>query len=629
MGKPSEGPVGESQAFPGAARLPRNLSTRTSVLLAFVVTMLACMLSGALKNMAGEIAAIWLANAVLLGQMMVAAPRQRYWVLAGGIAGNVVANLFGETLAVSLSYSLADTLEVLVAFSFAPRVSTVSELLRPKALVRFLSGSVAVAPVLSGLVATALLRGQLIGHLLPDLANWIVSDALSLVIFTPAAIVIWNGEAADLLRADRRLKNVGLLLLVCAVSTGVFAQSQFPLLYWALLPIVLLAFQADLAGVMMGLLLCLAIAVVCTMRGVGPLWMFPYPNMEARIFSLQLFLLAALSIALPISATQVSRGLLVGLLREGERRYRILAENATDIVMSMTLEGTLTYVSPRAQTVMRRNPDDVIGAYLPDLVIADDRDALAAAIENVAIGASEVSQVNRYRRPDGQILWLETYLRPVIDPFSGQPEALTATTRDITARKTAEQRLADERLELQGLAFRDGLTGLYNRRYFDLELENQWTQLAQSGGSAVTAVVMIDIDAYKSYNDHYGHQRGDDCLRTIAQTIALSARRPTDIVARYGGEEFALILRETDSAGALVVAERIRQAVEGLQVPHHASDMGVVTVSLGVAARQPRPDFDAASLVAAADRALYEAKRRGRNQTFVAEDAAADPDSHT
>jgi diguanylate cyclase (GGDEF)-like protein/PAS domain S-box-containing protein len=627
MGKPSEKPTEEPQAFPETVHPQRVTSTEWSVMLAFAVTMLTCMLSGTLKSMADEVTAIWLANAVLLGQMMVAAPRQRYWVLAGGIAGNMLANLFGESLMVALSYTLADTLEVLIAFSFAPRIGSVAELLRPKALLKFMAGGVVLAPLLSGLLATTLLRSQLSGHLLPSLANWFVAHALSLVLFTPAAVVFWNGEAADLLRADRRLKTVGLLLLVCAVTTGVFVQNRFPLLYWALLPIVLLAFHADAAGVMVGLLLCLAITVSFTMRGIGPLWIFPYPNMEARIFSLQLFLLAALGIALPISATQVSRGRLVGLLREGERRYRILAENATDIVMSVTLEGRLTYVSPRAQTVMRRNPDELIGAYFPDLVIADDRDALATAIENLAIGASEISQVSRFRRPDGQILWLETYLRPVIDPFSGQPEALTATTRDITARKTAEQRLADERLELQGLAYRDGLTSLFNRRHFDLELENQWQHLAEDEGSGFTAVVMIDIDAYKSYNDQYGHQRGDDCLRTIAQTIALSAKRPTDIVARYGGEEFALILKDTDLQGARVVAERIRRAVEELQVPHLASHIGIVTVSLGVAAQQPRQGGDPAGLVAAADRALYEAKRRGRNQTFVAEEGDAGPGS--
>jgi integral membrane sensor domain MASE1 len=301
------------------------------LVLALAVTTVTCLASGTLKTMAGEIAPIWLTNAVLLAQMMVAGPRQRYWVLAGGVLGNLAANLFvGESLGVSVSYSSADILEVLVAFLFAPRISTVAELIRPKPLRRFLAGGVLLAPIASGLLATSLLRGQLSGYLLPNLCNWFVSDALSLAIFTPAAIVFWTGEVTQLLCADRRRKTGFLLLLVCVVTTGVFGQSRFPLLYWALPPIVLLAFLADFAGVLVGLLLCLAIAVSFTMRGSGPLWMFPYQSMQGRIFALQLFLVAALGIALPISATQAQRNRLFAMLREGERRYRILAENATD-----------------------------------------------------------------------------------------------------------------------------------------------------------------------------------------------------------------------------------------------------------------------------------------------------------
>lgn len=620
MGKSSEGPTPELRAFIDSSHLPRWASNIWSLLLAFAVTMLTCMASGALKTMAGEIAPIWLTNAVLLAQLMVAPSRQRYWVLAGGVLGNIAANLLGESLAVSLSYTAADILEVVIAFRFAPHISRVAELVRPKPLIRFLVGGVLLAPVASGLVATTLLRGQLTGYMLPNLCNWFVSDALSLAIFTPAAVVFWTGEVGHLLRADRRRKTAFLLLLVCVVTTGVFGQSQFPLRYWALPPIVLLAFQADLAGVLVGLLLCLAIAVSFTMRGSGPLWIFHYHSMEGRIFSLQLFLLAALGIALPISATQTQRNRLTALLREGERRYRILAENATDIVMSMSLDGRLTYVSPRARIVMNCAPDHLVGMYYPDLVLPDDRDALAATIANLAADVAEASEVSRFQRPDGQILWMETHFRPVIDPFSGKPEAFTATARDITARKVAEQRLADERKELHGLAFQDGLTGLFNRRHFDRELEFQWRQEVRADSGSFLAVVMVDVDAYKRYNDHYGHQAGDDCLRTIAQAIASSSRRPTDVISRYGGEEFALILKETDQQGALVVAERIRRAVENLRIPHPASSTGVVTVSLGVAAQRPSGGDDGRSLVAAADRALYAAKRRGRNRACVVDE---------
>ena len=619
MERSSEEPTPGIRAWVESLRSLRWTGAICSVALAFAVTMLTCMASGALKTMAGEIAPIWLTNAVLLAQMMVARRGRARWVFAGGLAGNLAANLLGETLAVSASYTTADMLEVLIAFSFAPRINKVVDLIRPKPLIRLVAGGVVLAPLLSGLVATTLLRGQLNGHMLPNIANWFVSDALSLALFTPAAVVFWTGEVMDLLRPGRRWKTVLLLLLVCVVTTVVFGQSVYPLLYWALLPIALLAFQADLAGVLLGLLLCLAIALVFTMRGTGPLWMFHYQNMEGRIFALQLFLLATLGIALPISVTQSLRDRLFGLLLEGERRYRILAENATDIVMSMSLDGHLTYISPRAQAVMKWVPDKLVGVYYPDLAVTDDRAALADTIGRLGLDASEASHMSRFVRPDGQVLWLETRFRPVIDPFSGKPEALTVTAHDITERKVAEERLAQECNELQGLAFRDGLTGLYNRRHFDRELEFQWQQQMRAGNGRSLAVIMVDVDAYKSYNDHFGHLAGDACLRTIAQAISHLARSPTDVMARYGGEEFSLILKETNQHDASLVAERIRLGIENLRLPHPASTAGIVTISAGVAARRPSGNTSADELVAAADRALYAAKKRGRNCTCVAE----------
>jgi diguanylate cyclase (GGDEF)-like protein/PAS domain S-box-containing protein len=432
--------------------------------------------------------------------------------------------------------------------------------------------------------------------------------------------VFWTGEVAHLLRTDQLRKTAFLLLLVCVVTTGVFGQSRFPLLYWALPPIVLLAFQADLAGVMVGLLLCLAIAVSFTMRGSGPLWVFPYETMQGRIFGLQLFLVAALGIALPITATQAQRNRLFSMLRDGERRYRVLAENATDIVMSLGLDGRLTYVSPRITALLGHSPEQLVGTCLPDLTLPGDRNALSAVIEKVAAGESEASQSCRFLHMNGGALWMETQLRCVIDPFAGKPDSLTATVRDISERKLMDQRAADERAELQGLAFRDGLTGLFNRRHFDRELEHHWQQESRPDKRGYLAVIMMDVDAYKSYNDFYGHQRGDDCLRTLAEAIASSATRSTDIVARYGGEEFSLILRDTNQEGALVVAERIRQRIERLRIPHEASSSGIVTISLGVAAMRARDDGAPTLLVGAADRALYAAKRQGRNCTCAAND---------
>jgi diguanylate cyclase (GGDEF)-like protein/PAS domain S-box-containing protein len=593
---------------------------------ALVVTTLAYVASYELRTIDGEISPIWLANAALLAPLIVAKRRQRCVVLTGGALGNLVARLsVGHGLGVSLADSFANLLEVVIALEFAPRISTVAELIRLKPLTKFLLGGALFAPMASGLLMMLLQASEPGGSQLLTLVNWFVSHALGLAIFTPAAVAFWTGEVFHLLRAGRRTRNGFLLLLVCVVTIGVFGQSRFHLLYWALPPIALLAFQADVSAVLVGPLMCLAIAVWFTMHGSGPFWIESYGSMQARIFALQLYLVAALAIALPISVAQSQRNRLIARLIDGERRYQVLAENATDIVMSMGLDGRIIYVSPRVIPVLGYAPQDLIGVYYPELVLPDDREAMVNAIKRLTVAETEVSRDSALRRPDGEGRWIKTYLRLVVDPFSGRPEMLTATVRDITERKTAEQRLADERAELQGLAFRDGLTGLFNRRHFDRELERVWRQHAQADKPSFVAAIMIDIDAYKNYNDHFGHQSGDECLRRVAQTIASAARRPTDVVARYGGEEFALVLADTDQHGALIVAERVRTSIERLRIAHPTGPSGVVTISAGVAAQRPGDDADGSALVAAADRALYGAKQRGRNRTCVVDADVVSP----
>jgi diguanylate cyclase (GGDEF)-like protein/PAS domain S-box-containing protein len=626
MAQPAKVPPSRIPAFIDAPSSSCRAGDLRSFVLALAATSLAFLVSRGLRSMAGNIAPIWLSDAVLLAQLMVARPRQRYWVLAGGLLGELVANvLVGRSPWAVWVFSSADILEVLIASAFCPSISTVAELIRPNPLVRFLIGGVLLAPILSGLFATALLTGQPRNFLLPTLAPWFISDGLSLAIITPVAVAFWSGEITHLLRADRRMKTAGLLLLVGVVTLAVVGtRHRFPLLYWVFPPLVLLAFQADLAAVLIGLLLCMSIALWFTLNGQGPFWAYPFASMQSRIFALQLFWVAASGITLPISATQAQRNRLMARLSDGERRYRLLAENATDIVMSMGLDGRLIYVSPRANAVLGYHTDLLVGTGYQDLVEPEDRAALAKTIERLGTGTTEACQVSRIRRSDGQMLWMETYLRAVIDPFSGKPEALTATVRDITDRKAAEQRLAAERNELRGLAFRDGLTGLFNRRHFDRELELRWGHERLAHSRSFLAIIMIDIDFYKSYNDHYGHRSGDDCLCTIARTIVSSARRPADIVARYGGEEFALILSDTDQQSALAVAERIRQGIENLAIPNPACGFGIVTISLGVATQRPDEGSDACGLVVSADRALYAAKRHGRNRTWVAELGADD-----
>jgi diguanylate cyclase (GGDEF)-like protein len=181
----------------------------------------------------------------------------------------------------------------------------------------------------------------------------------------------------------------------------------------------------------------------------------------------------------------------------------------------------------------------------------------------------------------------------------------------------ANDRLRDANHRLQRLSQLDGLTGIANRRAFDDALGNEWRRCCRA--RCPLAVVMIDIDSFKDYNDCYGHQKGDRCLRVIARALRDGLHRPGDFVARYGGEEFALLLPGLDAEHAAAFAEILRAGIESLGILHPASPIAtVVTISVGLAARIPRRNAAPRALVEAADRALYAAKRGGGNRVDAA-----------
>ncbi len=187
---------------------------------------------------------------------------------------------------------------------------------------------------------------------------------------------------------------------------------------------------------------------------------------------------------------------------------------------------------------------------------------------------------------------------------------------EIEMRKKAEDDLKIVNKELEQLSISDGLTGIANRRRFDEILQKEWLRHARENEEL--SLILCDIDYFKKYNDCYGHQRGDECLKAVAEAMNLFCKRPTDLVARYGGEEFVILLPNTSVNGASSIAEKIRAAVENLNIDHSKSDVSqYVTLSLGVSSMIPpqkvSPDF----IVKKADKALYKAKEIGRNRVCL------------
>lgn len=185
----------------------------------------------------------------------------------------------------------------------------------------------------------------------------------------------------------------------------------------------------------------------------------------------------------------------------------------------------------------------------------------------------------------------------------------------IRVRNQVELRSARDKLVR--LAITDGLTGIANRRQFDEQLAHEWHRASRMNQSL--AIAMVDVDWFKNYNDYYGHQAGDECLRQVAQVLVSSAKRVSDFVARYGGEEFALILPTTHGQAALTVANNACIGLSQLALPHALSEFGCVTLSAGVAVGVPTVHETAERLVEHADKALYMAKHQGRNQAILYE----------
>ena len=217
--------------------------------------------------------------------------------------------------------------------------------------------------------------------------------------------------------------------------------------------------------------------------------------------------------------------------------------------------------------------------------------------------------------------------RPVLQRLTGDrwihtyevrtPQGYTVTARvDVTEQIRKERLLAEANEQLARQSATDGLTGVANRRKFDESLRSEWHRAARAGTSL--SLLLVDIDHFKRYNDHYGHVAGDACLRQVAQLLSEGVRRAGELLARYGGEEFVLLLPGSDLARARQMAQRCLDRLALVALPHMAAPEGQVTFSIGVAQVFPQPEDEPESLVNAADAAMYRAKMAGRNGYEVA-----------
>ncbi|MBT5470225.1 MAG: diguanylate cyclase [Nitrospina sp.] len=330
-------------------------------------------------------------------------------------------------------------------------------------------------------------------------------------------------------------------------------------------------------------------------------------------------------------------------LLEREKQYRTIIETVSDIIFRLDVDGNIEFVNP-AIRFLGYEPSEIVGQPIDKFVEkvegVDYEEDLISKIKTQGVGplATNNLEVNLLVEKDST-LWEQNRAIPVLlDAFGlwDVPDEVVfkrdskknflgtlCIARNITEVKAMEEELLSTQArligaveELKELATRDALTGIANRRFFDEYLEKEWKRAQRD--KYPFSLVMIDLDFFKVYNDTYGHQKGDVCLKEVATAIDETMKRPADMAARYGGEEFALILPETSPEGAMGLAEKLRKSIFDLNLEHKNSSVdNRVTVSMGVATLKVDKESNYSDLITKADKALYAAKNDGRNRVTL------------
>lgn len=310
--------------------------------------------------------------------------------------------------------------------------------------------------------------------------------------------------------------------------------------------------------------------------------------------------------------------------QESQRLIQGIIDASTNILyVDSFADGSNIYISRWLENVLGYEPEDVqkLGAqYLQQLVHAEEKDRMISERHKLAtMSDGEVAENEyRFRHLQGNWHWLLCRETVFNRDSQGQPTQIFGTATDITRLKHAEADLQAFNQELDRLARMDGLTQVANRRSFDEYLAQVWQNVGL--GHSSLALILCDIDYFKGFNDTYGHQWGDECLRKVAKSIEQSVKRSTDLVARYGGEEFAIILPNTSWAGAENVALEIQRQVRQLAILHSQSQVSsYVTLSLGISTIGSTENLHPEMLIAAADKGLYQAKYEGRDRFCFSE----------
>ena len=560
-------------------------------------------------NKAGNL--IWVANGMLLAYLLLA-PRWRWPAyLCAGFAGMTLGSwLIHETWQINVFYNVLDMTEVLFAALLLRSKSTqLPRFTEGPYLARFLLYAVVGGPVVAATLNAAAQAIYWHQAPLPFLLGWIRADGLGITVACPIFVAILPAGR----EASKRWRRDWIYLVLLAVLTvSVFAWSKWPTLFLIYPALILVLLRLGLGWAATSSLFVAFVGGWFTLQGRGPLAQSVALSAHDRGLLLQVFVAAGVFMLYSVSVVLESRRSMERRLEKIVALHTLVTENSRDAIILADFNGRRTYESAAVERIVGWPPREFARMKSLDLVHPEDIAGAEEKVRSLRDGAEGATIECRVRKYDGDYIWVEASLRIVRDAKTGAPSGVLNIVRDVTERKLVERKLQDAYRAVEALAATDALTGLANRRRFDEVLNSEWRRGLRDHRDL--SLLMIDADYFKSYNDCYGHMRGDSCLRQIAEAAQDVVARPGDLVARFGGEEFAVILPNTDRTGAMQLAVEINEAMRGKGLPHKGNSAGIVTVSIGCATMAPAFGMHAVNLIEQADVALYRAKRNGRDQ---------------
>ncbi|MFL9840871.1 diguanylate cyclase [Sphingomonas sp. ST-64] len=554
-----------------------------------------------------NVALLWLANGPLIAALLTRPAAERPLHLVACFAASISASItVSPYTALAPLFGIANIGEALLGWLLLRRFGgDARAFLALPSLAAFVAAAGVVSPLLTGPLPAAMMALSQGSDPWAVWMNWGIGHGLGTLIATPIALLVLGGtiyrERKPQPGGIGRFATIALLLI--SVTMISFAQTRLPLLFVPILPLIAATMVYRVAGAALGMFAIAIIGAGFTMAGHGPIELID-ASYALRLQFFQFYLAVLFLIAVPFATMIAQNHRLAQAVSASEARYRLIAEHASDAVLTVDRDGRVLFASPSVRELSGYPPEGLVGATSFDMIFEPDRARVRDAHQQI-IDQPDTTHRFEYRgiTATGGVRWFESTARAVRDA-DGEVATIVTIVREVSQRKAREA-------DLQRQASTDPMTGVLNRRAFQERIDQHRRRTPE----LPAALALFDLDNFKQVNDGYGHDAGDAALLVFADVLRASLR-VEDVIGRLGGEEFAVLLPGLSASAALAACERVRNSLQDTRI--HSAESGFsITVSAGVA--PIRAELSSDEVFRRADAALYRAKSRGRNRSELAD----------